>query len=171
MNKERQMFTDPQTKQELESTCLARWCAGAIWGLLCGLLGGWVAGMVLEIFFQLFLAMPLALVSGLLGGLGCGLFLGLASVLQITTLEDVRNTHFMREIHDRIARSQHRHRQRFLRSKEDIQVPDGALSRAQSSGEPTPTDAALSLADSTEENDRLAASTDSPTEAEVPVNR
>ena len=36
-------------------------------------------------------------------------------------------------------------------------------------GDPTPTDAALSVADTADEKDRLAASTDNTTEAEVPV--
>ena len=45
------------------------------------------------------------------------------------------------------------------------------LYRTQPPGEPTPTDAALSLADTTDEKDRLAASTDNTTEAEVPVSQ
>ena len=47
------------------------------------------------------------------------------------------------------------HRRRILRGQDDQDVPDTAISRAEPPGEPTPTDAALSLADSTEETEHL----------------
>ena len=56
-----------------------------------------------------------------------------------------------------------------LLAQEHVNVPDGALSRAQPPGEPTPTDAALSVADTPEEKDHLTASAETSTAEEAPV--
>ena len=71
------------------------------------------------------------------------------------------------------SRPSHRRqrRKRILRSKEHQHVPDTAISRAPPPGEPTPTDAALSRTDTTDEKERLTASTDHAAEAEVPTRQ
>ena len=73
-------------------------------------------------------------------------------------------------VHDRIARTQHRRRQRVIRSQDDQNVPDTAISRAQPPGEPQPTDAALSIAGSTE-GTRLTVEIEEHTEDQVPVSQ
>jgi len=98
--------------------------------------------------------------DGVNSGLLNGLYLGLVAAL-VVGLRD--------KIHDNIARTQHFRRQRLLQAQEQQGVPDTALSRVKPPGEPTPTDAALSLADTPEEKARLAASTDTSAEEEVPV--
>ena len=74
-------------------------------------------------------------------------------------------------IYDAIARAQHRRHQRLFPNQEHSHVPDTALSRAQPPGEPTPTDAALSIADTPEETDHLTVGVEEDTEDEEPVSR
>jgi len=129
------------------------------WGLIKGFLRQWLGVGGVGLITGL---------GGILGGL-MGITLGrlLGVRLGFERREMGRSNQW---VHDHIARYQHRRRQRLLRSREHVNVPDGALSRAQPPGKPTPTDAALSVADTTEEKDRLAASTDTSTE-EVPLRQ
>ena len=132
MSKDRQTFTDPKTGEEIESTWLARGGSGLIFGLVGGLICVLVHGVAccwrLEPLLVPFLS---CLTSGTL----CGLAL--------------YPPPFTLQVHDRIARAQHR--RRILRSQEQHNVPDTAISRSQPPGEPEPTDAALSMSDSPEE--------------------
>ena len=162
MSEDKQTFVDPKSGDEIKSTWLARWVAGMVFasallpimglgsGLLLGLLGivgigppgggiwGW--GLV-----------------GLLGGLVLGPFIGLFYGLRSTFHEakKIRSDRISRWTHDTIVRIQHLRRQRLLRSQDDQDVPDTALSRAQPPGKPQATDAALSIADDPEEADHL----------------
>ena len=101
------------------------------------------------------------LLKGLIFGLGIGLLPSLA--VMVCGVDRSRSNRWNRWVHDEIARRQHFHRQRVRRSEEHQDVPDTALSRAQPPGDPTPTDAALSVADTPDEKDRLAASTEEAT--------
>ena len=74
------------------------------------------------------------LFAGGLGGLVAGLFMVLTMGLFGVLIFGSRHQHQHRR----------RRRKRILRSKEHQHVPDTAISRAQSPGEPQPTDAALS---------------------------
>jgi hypothetical protein len=182
MSKPKHTFTDLQTGEEIESTALARWVAG--------LGAGWVAGLGLG-FFGLVVwlicdlpktpltGLAAALVEMLVGVLGSvlvigsliGLFIGLVCDLLVrlgVDLDYSRADEFYQRVHDHIARHQHFHRQRLLQRKlaeeEWAGVPDGALSRAQPSGEPEPTAAALSRSEAPEEAaPRLTAGVDAAT--------
>lgn len=142
MRKHKQTFIDSQTGEEMKSTWLARGglglLAGGGVGLTYGLLYGWIVGWLFGIGL------------GLVYGLMVGLVVGLGKL-------------GFPQMHDRIARTQHRRRQRVLRSREHAEVPDGALSRAQPPVEPTPTDAALSRTDTTDEKDHLTTATEEET--------
>jgi hypothetical protein len=132
-----QTFTDPKTGEEIESTTLARWGAGLVYGLLNGLLLGLIMGR-----------------QGLLPGLFAGLF-GVFLGGVVAWGYAVRHNPLTRRVHDRIARQQHFRRQRILRRQEFPHVPDGALSLAGPPGEPEPTAASLSRAEAPEEDSPL----------------
>ena len=148
MSEDKQMFTDPDTGQEIESTRLAR---GAVWVFL-GLLSGLVSGLLCGLWGGL----GLVLVKGLGFGVLFGLVIGLR--FSFLKMERARSDNLRQRFHDTIARAQHRRRQRILRSQEHQDVPDGALSRAQPPGDPQATDAALSIADDPDEPGRLIVS-------------
>ena len=137
-------FVDPETDQEIESTRLAR--SGAwvmtvgVMGLVIGLVSGWILGVLLE------WAGGGKLGFGMLIGLLLGVGLRICMISE--HIEKMPDHAPLRRIHDPIARYQHR--RRILRSQEDQHVPDTALSRSQPPGEPQATDAALSLADTTD---------------------
>lgn len=162
MSKDKQTFTDPKTGEKMESTWLARGVAGLLFGSLFGLVGE-----LLMTGFSEWAGFEGRQVAGLRGMLELGVSYGLIFGL-VTGLVAAFNGDFIRvllahkgkgrnsgfwPIHDAIARRQHR--RRILRSKEHQDVPDTALSRAQPPGAPVPTDAALSLADTTDEKEHL----------------
>ena len=125
---------------------------------------------------MLIVVLIVVLIEGILGLFGelVSKWLGgranaLSAVLLLGLL--IRWTHGAIIHHLHSHRLHYRSRQRILRSQDATQVPDSSLSRAQPPGEPTPTDTALSVADTTAKKERLAASTDTSTEAEVPVRR
>lgn len=163
MSKDKQTFTDPKTGEEVESTWWARWGGG--------LLTGWGLGLIASLSLLLGSLISdhlglgkrdwgtdwgIVLWTWLAGGLGVGLMVGLG-FNWLSNRKDPRDWLY-RWGHDVIARSQHR--RRILRSQEGQDVPATALSRAQPPGEPTPTDAALSVADEPDEPGRLSVSED-----------
>jgi hypothetical protein len=126
---------------------------GLVFGLLAGLFEGLLAGWIVGLFAGLFV--------GLVSGPG-------------REMHEVRSNPGTQLFHDRIARWQHFRRQRLLKRRlleeEWIGVPDGALSRAQQTNEPEPTQASLSRADMPEEAaPRLAAGVEAVTETEEQV--
>ena len=153
MSKEQQTFTDPKSGEEIESTWLARVVPRMLVGLLIGLGIGMAQGMGTE----LLVVLPLGI-----------LCIGLLFLRVRTDMEKARRNRLIRWAHDTIARRQHR--RRILRSKEDQDVPDGAISRAQPPGEPQVTDAALSLTDTTEGAGRLSVDVIEDAEAVVDDN-
>ena len=172
-------FTYPATGETMESTPLTRWISGPVAGLIMGLVLGVVFGVVIGLVAGLTSGadnglnqgLCAGLVIGLMGGVPLGFWAALFGGLIVSELEEARKDRFIRWVHDGIACAQHRWRQRILYSQYTTQVPDTALSRAQPPGEPQPTDAALSLADTPDEKERLAASTDNSTEGEVSATR
>lgn len=139
---------DLPSAETTPSTDLARRIAEVAFGLhvvLCsGLLGG--------LFLSLFLFLPL------LGGWGIGILLfllgrGLVGWLRGEwgiELGDARSDPLAQWVHDCVARHQHHRRQRQLAEAEWAGVPNGALSRAQPTGQPQPTPASLSPAEAPE---------------------
>ena len=167
MSKKKQIFTDPQTGDEMSSTWLARLVVGAIWGLIIGVLFGVVIGLIVGVFCEVF-SVPFGEVFwGVALGLGGGLFVAGLAAGMLCELQKARSDPFTRWIHDATARTQHRRRQRVLRSKEHQDVPDTALSRAHPPGEPQPTGAALSVADDPDEPKRLMVSIEDTVEPVV----
>ena len=159
----KQTYTDPNTGEEVESTWLARGVAGLLFGVVFGLTVGLVTSLA-ELAglgggrwpgtYWLFMSIGLGLFGLLLGG--------------FSSVKSVRGDHF-NQIHDTIARTQHR--RRILRSQEHQAVPDTAISRAQPPGEPQPNDAALSIADDPDEPARLSVEIEEHTEDQVPVRQ
>ena len=129
MSEDKQTFTDPETGQEIESTWLARW--GSV------LFSGTVV-LVFSLLVYVLYRLPTS-------GLYTGLLLALLAVPHIVQrvrqlvfhMETARHNRITRWAHDGIARHQHRRRQRILRSRNDQDVPDTAISRAQPPGTPT----------------------------------
>lgn len=134
MSKPKQTFTDPKTGEEIESTALARWGGSLFVGLTMGLTSG------LLNWFE----------KGLIGGFIFGLISGLVYLAIGETWG--RDHPFTRWIHDGIARQQHFHRQRILRRQEFPHVPNKALSRVKSLGQPEPDQASLSVAEEAEDD-------------------
>ena len=163
MSENKQTFVDPKTGQKMESTWLARW-GSQIGGVL-------ISGVLIVLLSGLFGALECGLFPGLLMGPLFGLIFvliaGLFCTLRVPEMEVTRNDPFTRWAHDTIARRQYR--QRILLSQDDQAVPDTALSRAQPPGEPTPTDAALSIADDHDEPNHLTVGATEDTEDQVPV--
>ena len=132
MRKDKPTFVDHKTGIEMESTPLARWVSWVLLVLFCGLILGPISRLIDGLggrFFE-------ALGSVLLCAVGC--------TLVVPQKEGARRFRFTRWAHDGISRRQHYRR---LIESEWAHVPDTALSRAPSPGEPQPTDAALSVAD------------------------
>ena len=178
MGEDKQTFTDPKSGEVIESTWLARWgpqvSGGFISGLVCGLLFALLFGLGGEVVRyadeggQLWLGIGgllFGLACAVIGAVGCGLFYSLV----LPSMEVVQNDRITRWAHDSIARTQHR--RRILRSQEDQDVPDTALSHAQPPGEPQPTDAALSIADDPDEPGHLTVEIEEHTEDQVPVSQ
>ena len=158
MSNKKQTFVDPKTGEEMESTWLAR---GSVF-LGCGLVYGLVMAVLVSLGVRVLWA----------DLVGAGLFVGWMVLMGLgIQMERVRQTPFLQRIHDPIARAQHRRRQHILRNQEHQVVPNTALSRAQPPGEPTPTDAALSIADDPDEPGRLTVETQEDTEDQVPVRQ
>jgi predicted lipid-binding transport protein (Tim44 family) len=164
MSEPKRTFTDPKTGEEIASTTLARWIAG-LCVAPCIVLGG-VLGAVVGGLLGVLLGDGLVKMGGL--GLLLGFLLGAGLVVK---LSGWLIPLFAGRVHDGIARQQYLRRQRILRRQEFPHVPDGALSRAQPPGEPTPTAASLSRAEAPAEETplRLAASVDAATEEEEKV--
>jgi len=169
MSKDKQTFTDPKSGEEVESTRLARWVialgAGLIMGLITWLLFTLFHCLVIgEDYYGFYVLLPLTMFSGAVGN-------GLYHLWVPPKIRDAQGNRFSRWIHDGIARTQHRRRQRILRSKEQHDVPDTAISRAQPPGEPQATDTALSMADDPDEPGHLTAEIEEHTEDQVPVRQ
>jgi hypothetical protein len=146
MSERRQTFRDPKTGEEIESTVLARTGAGLIAGL-----GGSLGFLLGSVWPARLLLALLAVALGSIVGSGLAVL-------------------FMDPVHDGIARLQHLRRQRLLKRRlleqEWSGVPDGALSRASTPGEPGPTDTSLSRAEAPEEPPpRLRAAVDTAEKA------
>ena len=191
MSKDRLTFTVPETSEEIKSTWLARGVALAIgmfprerWAKwIYGLaIGGFLIGLLISAGFAWMgyrrgllseWPYPFPPFAGWYAGGGVlllgMLFYGLLGTWVRLFRWVTKVYPQIQQTHDAIARWQHLRRQRLLRARDHVNVPDGALSRAQPPSEPTPTDAALSVADTSEEKDRLTASTETSTEGEVPV--
>ena len=182
MSQDKQTFTDPHTGEEVESTRLARSVGRMVAGLwlmlIAALTGTSIYGLIWLRAWRLIPWPDLGLVTALAPFLFTGVFammilflcLRLIAILTDPGLDIIRGDRHTRWIHDRIARTQHR--QRILRSQEQQDVPDTAISRAQPPGEPQPTDAALSIADKTEEAEHLTASTtEEDTADQVPLRQ
>lgn len=157
-----QTFLDPQTGEEIPSTWVARLCAGMACSLFafpmsllffCSVVGLHFCLKIGVDRWSFCLLVWLGLIGVLSAGLGVGFIMGLISVFSKS--KELREISVIRWTHDRIARTQHRRRQRVLRSQDDQDVPDGAISRAQPPGEPQATDAALSMADTTDKTEHL----------------
>ena len=185
MSKDEKTCVDPKTGQEMESTWLARWGPQISGGLISGLVGGLLFWLVLGVVGEVvdatsglyygderrfwmrvdgvLLVLASAVACAVVGAVSCGLFYALVP----PSMGVVRDDRFIRWAHDRIARFQHRRRQRLLRSQEHVNVSDGALSRARPSDAPQPTDAALSVAGSADEPARLSVSIEEDTQVVV----
>ena len=150
MSEGKRTFTDPETGEEIESTWLARWGGTLIFSLTLGVgvgVGGWLQGLYKVSFPRNFFM-----------GLIYGLFIG-AMVAILAKREKMDR--LGQRIHDSIARRQHFRQQRLFTRKlleeEWAGVPNKALSQAQTTGPPQPTDVSLSPADlQEEEKPRLA---------------
>ena len=182
---DKQTFVDPESGKEIESTGLAK-----IASMIVRTMVGFLKVMPVPILISVLSIRMLAVFSGrspgivweLVGlffmwlfvwlgyGVSWGLFVGVVSAIGGYT-DIVRDDRLAQPTHDRVARWQHRRRQRVLRAQEHQDVPDTALSRAQPPGEPVPTDTALSLADDPDEPSRLSVEIEEHTEDQVPVNR
>ena len=138
MSETKQTFTDPRTGEEIESTWLARLAGVGSIGMFGGVLSGLVVGLI--VWLSGGLSLWLSIGVGLALGVGVGVGIG---------------SRLSKNIHDSMARYQHRRRQRILRSQEHQHVPDTAISRVQPPDEPQPTDAALSVAGNIDEPNRL----------------
>ena len=160
MSYDKQTFVDPESGEEIESTWLARLVVGSVWGLIIGVLFGVVIGLAVGVLWEAFSGVFWGVFWGVALGLATGLFVAGLAAGMFGELRKVRGDLLSRWTHDGIARTQHVRRRRILRSQDDQDVPDTALSRAQPPGEPTPTDAALSIADEPDEPDRLTVSED-----------
>ena len=160
MGEDKQTFTDPETGQEIESTWLARYVGGLLFGIIRGMFFGVLLGMVIfmagayslrrdlggdvtifRILLMIKRSFGLSAGVGLLAGIVGGVLGGISYARGTSRAGD--------KLHDNIARTQHR--RRILHSQDDQDVPDTAISRAQPPGNPQPTDAALSIADDPEE--------------------
>lgn len=110
-----------------------------------------------------------ALMGWLFLGFCVGLFVGLVFELLVWLGVDLaygRADPSFQRMHDGIARWQHLRRQRILRRQAFPHVPAAALSRADPSGKPEPTDTSLSLAEPQEEKPRLAGGVEEATAAD-----
>ena len=173
MSKDKQTFTDPETGMEIESTWLARYVGGLLFGIIRGMFLGVLLGMVIFMagayslrgggvtIFRILLLIKGSIGVGLLAGIVGGVLGGISYSRGTSKAGD--------KLHDKIARAQHR--RRILRAQDDQDVPDTAISRAQPPGEPQPTDAALSIADEPDETDHLTGEVEEDTEGEVPVSQ
>jgi len=168
MSEDRQTFTDPKTGQEIESTWLARYVGGLLFGIIRGMFFGGLLGIIV-IFLVVHAEGSLGdfvwgmirlWIIGLLAGIIGGVLGGLSYSRGTSKAGD--------KLHDKIARAPHR--RRILRSREHQDVPDTAISRAQPPGEPEPNDAALSIADEPEET-RLTIEAVEDAADEVPVRQ
>ena len=170
MSKDRQTFVDPETGEEIESTKLARTSPG-LTVVLISVFNTVCIGVIYLMSVQGGPAeFPLKLLGWLCATLVFWLLATLFLMRNVPELKEARKTRFSTWIHDSISRYQHRRRQRILRSQDDQAVPDTALSRAQPPGEPTPTDAALSIADEPDEPERLSVEVEEDT-AETTVEQ
>jgi len=98
MSRQKQIFTDPKTGEEIESTWLAR----------C--MGGFVGGLVFGIIIGLITGLPRGLLLGEWGGLVFGLALGLISGFifgLVCKVDNVRRNPLIQRTHDSVARWQH----------------------------------------------------------------
>ena len=163
MSKDKQTFIDPETREKVESTKLVQWGSMLAIGVACGVGCGLICGLLIEVFdgleHRLLNRLTIGLIVGLGSALVAGLYVGVLSLLGYTgvlpNIEEAQGNDVTRWAHDGIACFQHRRRHRVLRSQEHQDVPDTAISRAIPLGEPEPTDAALSVADTTDGTDHL----------------
>lgn len=102
MNEDKATFVDPKTGEEMKSTALARWASGALWGFCWLAFPACLAGLGHEPWLR---AVSLGLLLVFL--------VGLCRVLDRTSAERLHaRAPWTREVHDAIARWQHRRRKR-----------------------------------------------------------